>query len=107
MIGQCVYIAGPMTGIPGFNYPEFNSVAAQLRALGLKVENPAENLPIKAKMEWSDWMRLGIIQLMRCDRVVLLRGWENSPGAKLEFQLATKLGIECVEWAYAEEQKPQ
>ena len=40
-----VYIAGPMTGLPDFNYPAFNAAAAKLRALGLEVLNPAENPP--------------------------------------------------------------
>lgn len=29
-----VYIAGPMTGLPEFNYPAFNACAADLRAKG-------------------------------------------------------------------------
>lgn len=97
-----VYIAGPVTGVKDDNRPEFTSVAAQLRALGFHVENPLENEP-PADPTWENWMRLALRQLLTCDRVVLLRGWEHSRGAKLEMQLAAKLGIECVEWAYAEE----
>lgn len=101
-----LYLSGPMTGIPESNHPEFNSVAAQLRALGFTVENPAENQPTRPLMTWSEWMRLSIAQMMKADRVVLLRGWEDSPGAKLEFKIASELGIECVEWAYADEAAP-
>ena len=38
-----IYLAGPMTGLPEFNYPAFHAEAARLRQLGYHVENPAEN----------------------------------------------------------------
>lgn len=37
------YIAGPMSGIPDFNYPMFHRVAKHLRDRGVDVRNPAEN----------------------------------------------------------------
>jgi hypothetical protein len=37
-----VYVAGPMRGIPEFNFPAFNAAAAKLRAAGHHVFNPAE-----------------------------------------------------------------
>ncbi len=36
------YLAGPMTGIPQFNYPLFDSVSAELRASGYDITSPAE-----------------------------------------------------------------
>lgn len=37
-----VYVAGPMRGIPEFNFPAFNLAAKNLRADGHVVFNPAE-----------------------------------------------------------------
>lgn len=37
-----VYLAGPMRGIPEFNFPAFNAAAASLRKSGHTVFNPAE-----------------------------------------------------------------
>ena len=37
-----IYIAGPMRGLPDFNYPKFNYYAAIYRSVGWEVENPAE-----------------------------------------------------------------
>jgi hypothetical protein len=85
-----VYLAGPMTGHPDFNYPAFNAEAARLRALGLTVSNPAEN-PIEET--WQDYMRTAVAQLVKCDVVALLPGWEKSRGARIENGLAVSLGI--------------
>lgn len=87
---QRIYIAGPMSGIEGFNYPAFNEAAAKLRALGFHVENPAEN-PAPPCGSWAGYMRSAITQLVKCDWLVLLPGWEESRGASLEYRLAVEL----------------
>lgn len=87
-----IYLAGPMSGLPELNYPEFNRAAAALRELGYQVENPAEN-PAPACGSWEGYMRLAIAQLVRCDEIHLLRGWSKSRGARIERQLAVDLGL--------------
>lgn len=37
-----IYISGPMTGLPDFNFPAFHDAAARLRERGHEVANPAE-----------------------------------------------------------------
>lgn len=88
-----LYIAGPMTGLPENNYPAFHTAAAQYRATGFTVLNPAENLPPCPAPVWSDWMRLGLPQLLQCRGIVLLPGWEHSRGARIEHDLAQNLGL--------------
>lgn len=39
---KTTYLAGPMTGLPDLNFPTFHARAAELRALGHEVVNPAE-----------------------------------------------------------------
>jgi hypothetical protein len=83
-----------MTGIPLFNFPAFNAAAAELRARGYEVINPAElDLADTAPMAWADYMRRDIPQLCRCDTIALLPGWENSKGARLEAHIADELGM--------------
>ena len=93
MSKQRVYVAGPMTGLPDFNYPAFNAEAQRLRGLGYQVENPAEN---PAQDTWQAYMRQAVAQLVTCDLVALLPGWENSRGALIENGLAVSLGIPVV-----------
>lgn len=88
-----VYIAGPMTGLPEYNYPAFNARAAQLRALGYYVENPAEN-PEPPCNSWKGYMRQALAQLVTCDVVDLLPGWEKSKCARIEHRLARYLEME-------------
>lgn len=92
-----IYIAGPMSGRPDFNRPAFHETAANLRARGYEVENPAENSPPSCG-SWHGWMRLGIAQIIKCDTMILLPGWETSRGANIERQLAIDLGINVVDY---------
>jgi len=86
------YVAGPMSGLPDLNYPAFHRAAAALRSYGLEVENPAEN-PAPPCGSWLGYMRMAVCQVARVDVVVMLPGWEQSRGARTEFQLACNMGL--------------
>ena len=86
-----IYLSGPMTGLPEFNYPAFNAMAATLRGRGFMVNNPAENG--MAGRGWGECMRVAIKQLCDSDVIVMLDGWEYSRGAGIEISLAGDLGI--------------
>ena len=88
-----IYIAGQMTGIPDWNFPAFHAAAAELRAAGYEVENPAENPVPPCGGTWLGYMRMAIAQVATVDAVVMLPGWENSRGAKIERDLAIGLGL--------------
>jgi hypothetical protein len=85
-----LYISGPMSGLPESNYPAFNAAAAALRAKGYQVENPAENAP---QPDWASYMHCALEQVLRCDEVWLLPGWEQSSGAVGEASIAQWLGM--------------
>jgi hypothetical protein len=87
-----LYIAGPMTGRADFNFPAFCEAAAQLRAAGYEVVNPAESVDNTA-LPWEYHMRRDIRSLMDCDAVALLPGWGESRGARLEKWVATEIGM--------------
>ncbi len=89
-----IYIAGKMTDLPELNFPAFADAAKRLRAAGFDVVSPVEICPDKG-IEWAAAMRLDIPAMLECDAVVLLDGWENSRGAKLEKHIAEALGMPC------------
>ena len=91
-----VYVAGPMTGIPDFNYPAFNAVADRLRAQGYEVENPADHGIIEGA-QWADYMAYDLTRLGLCGMIALLPDWEKSQGARLEVLIAEKLGMTVVD----------
>lgn len=87
-----IYIAGPMTGHPQFNYPAFHQAASLLRAAGHVVVNPAEN-PAPACGSWLGYMRMSVAQVASVDCLVMLPGWPLSKGARIEYLLAKLLGL--------------
>lgn len=92
-----LYLSGPMTGIPEFNFPAFHRAAASLRASGYEVINPAElDAADTGPMTWEQYLRRDIGHLITCDGIALLPDYENSRGACLELSIAKQLGMEVM-----------
>ena len=110
-----IYLAGPMRGIPQFNFPMFNYFAKKLRAEGHKVFNPAErdikkfgnkiqknpqgSLQVAEKIGFSLRDALGDDTKWLCkhaDAVALMPGWRDSKGACAEKALAKALGLKII-----------
>lgn len=87
-----IYLAGPMSGIPELNFPHFHAVTALLRLQGHEVINPAE-INADPTKGWQECMRADIAQLVTCEGIALLDGWDKSRGAKLEHHIANSLGM--------------
>lgn len=103
-MSKAIYLAGPMTGKPHFNFPLFESTARELRALGWNIISPAElnseaihqaaaastdgKLDSDGKVggqTWGDLLSRDVkIVADACDGIALLPDWETSRGAKLE-----------------------
>jgi hypothetical protein len=84
-----------MSGIPEFNFPAFHAAAKTLRHEGFEVVNPAE-IPAEAGKPWDYYMRLDIPEMLKCDTIYLLKGWEQSKGASLEHCVAEALGMTVI-----------
>lgn len=93
-----LYVAGPMTGLPDFNYPAFNTAAHTLRAAGYDVLNPTQGRATPTEdedgMTWADYMRLALVLVTQSDGIALLPDWQNSRGARLEVDVARALGMQ-------------
>lgn len=94
---RVIYLSGPMTGLPEWNFPEFNRVAAKLRALGHTVLNPAETLGGDTSKPRKFYMRYDIGLLLKCDTIVLLKNWRKSKGALVEVEVAKELELEFLD----------
>lgn len=99
MSGPAIYISGPMTGLPDLNYQAFAQCAKQLRATGWEVVNPAEHFGGAQDLPRHKFLAADVLALVqKCWGVVLLPGWHESEGAKLEAQIALDLGYEFNLW---------
>lgn len=92
-----VYISGPITGIP---YEEvekaFSKAEIRLQEQGYEVVNPLNNgLPTNAT--WNEHMRADLKLLLDCDAIYLLKGYQNSKGAMIEYDLARILHFDIIE----------
>ena len=96
-----LYIAGPMTGLPDYNFPAFYAAAAHLRGMGHEVVNPAE-LPAPDDPTWEKYLRGALRAMLTCEAVVLLPGWVKSNGARLERMVADRLRMPVYDYAHFE-----
>jgi len=113
-----IYVAGPMTGYPQFNFPLFAKVTKILRDQGQEVISPAEQDPPEVQAAaikstdghlhdgqiaghtWGDCLArdVKIIADHEVDAICLLPGWEASRGACLEAFVGLLCGLEFFEY---------
>jgi hypothetical protein len=102
-----VYIAGPMTGYPQWNFAAFDAAAADLRQRGYEVVNPVDLDrdvgfdPATSSPEDFDLVsaiRRDVEALVTCQVIALLPGHENSKGATAERHIAYWAGLDVVEY---------
>lgn len=110
------YLAGPMRGVPEWNYPLFHAAAAEIRRRGHECFNPAEHdggfdptgltghenltdlgFDLRAALEADTaWI------CREADAIVVLPGWERSKGACAEVALGRALGLQILRFKGAE-----
>lgn len=98
-----LYLSGPMTGIENYNHEVFDRVAAEFRQVGFQVCSPAEFFDGDITRERHEYMREAFKYLLEADTVVILPGWEESKGARLEIMVAQELGLNLVEYVEPDE----
>ena len=121
-----VYCSGPMTDYPNLNRPAFDAAEKRLSEQGHFVINPHDlsaqfGMPeelaeafaaayakplqnVGSYEEHARRLRLAnavmdadLAAVRSCDAIYLLRGWENSRGAKMELAEALKHGLQVMQ----------
>lgn len=90
-----VYIAGPMTGLPEFNFPAFHEAAAAWRSAGWTVLNPAESFDGATDRPYKEYAEHDVKLIRSCDAIAMLPGWDGptARGSVWERELALLLGL--------------
>ena len=89
-----VYISGPITGIKNANKEAFTEMEEILVTMGYKVSNPRRHQIPKGLAEkdiWNVMMKISLKDMVNCNSIVMLDGWEFSRGAGIEFDIAKAL----------------
>lgn len=100
---KTIYIAGQMAHLPLLNFPAFYRAEEQLEKEGWRVINPARfDKVFNVHNEGVDGKLLDAVceseraAIPFLDAIYLLKGWENSKGAKLELKVALEHNLEII-----------
>ena len=97
MKNKTIYIAGPITGHDlKERFEAFEIVENKCNELGFNVVNPMK-LKHDHDKSWGSYMRECIEVLIKCDAIYLMKDWEISNGARLEFTIASKLKMQIID----------
>lgn len=70
----------------------FSDVADKLQSLGHEVINPLCN-GLSETAPWEEQIAKDIINLIDCEGIYMLQGWEDSQGARIEHAVAKEIGL--------------
>lgn len=99
-----VYIAGPMTGYPLYNFPAFRNAARYLRQAGFTVVSPAEldeqmdgfNPVTDEAKSGRHYMSRDLPALLMCDEVAVMGDWKKSKHTCLEVTVALTCDVPVI-----------
>lgn len=102
--GWSYYLSGPISGDVEGNLIKFRWATENLREAGYSIVSPVEVCEQAGLDEPWDWYMRRDIEAMLDDKVrgiIMLPGWEDSKGAKVEMNLAVALGFVILSYEIA------
>ena len=94
-----VYISGKMRGLDPEKFaPIFEKARRFLESKGYEVVNPVdfEEEKMKTCECWADFIIFDLPILKTCNAIYMLQNWQDSWGAKVEFDFANGHGLEIL-----------
>lgn len=89
-----IYISGAITGTKDY-MARFSMAHLSLARKGYSVVNPAMvNAMLPEDTTHKEYMDMSFAMMDMCDGIYLLDGWENSKGAKMEYERAKEKGMD-------------
>ena len=84
-----------MSGLPEYNFPEFNAQAKRLREEGHDVWNPAEQFKGVTSHAREVYLKhdLNALTSLPFDAIAVLPDWWKSQGATIEVEVAKAIGL--------------
>jgi hypothetical protein len=89
---KVVYISGPISNMPNHNREAFDRAANKLKKEGYTAVNPLDIVDDPSS-PWTECMKKDLTEMLKCDAVMVIEGWNRSAGATLEVLIASKLGL--------------
>ena len=94
-----IYISGQITGIPYRKAVKRFAEAREVLLSSVTSEHINMNVinPLTLTEEKSTreaYMKICIRELLNCECIYMLRGWQKSLGAVLEYDIAAQIGLE-------------
>lgn len=99
-----IYLSGPITGRAEEEYRlHFATVEASIRGraiangLDFTFFNPTSlRLDHLHQPRWADYMKARVAELVTCDGIAVLAGWDSSRESRVELMIADALGIPVI-----------
>ena len=89
-----IYISGAITGVKNYRH-NFKVAEIAMQYAGHEVINPCD-LPHEHNQSYEEFMTEDLKALLECDTILMLKGWEESRGATLEYNVAGMCGLEVL-----------
>lgn len=84
-----IYISGKITGTTDY-IQRFDSAEKALSKYHIVI-NPAKvNAQLPKETVWEEYMKMSMCMLEMCNAIYMLKGWEDSKGARLEYNYAVE-----------------
>ena len=88
-----IYISGKISGTDiTETRKRFAAAAKAMKRLGYEPVNPLDN-ELSEHDNWEAHIVKDIATLLQCKAIYMLQDWQDSKGARIEYYIATQIGI--------------